>query len=162
MYNKSAPHHNHINCSPVSDCVGFMKKCRLYNMKCSPFLDRVRFILKRPHYNRNCSLLSDYVGFIKKCMKQMQDERYKLAKKIDLEIQHLDKGEAPTSPGKLHLFSAFFAAYLPNTYVFATSAARCASVSLLFFSANISRVMYITHFSVLSLLYGQFASLPAT
>ncbi|KAK7092325.1 uncharacterized protein [Littorina saxatilis] len=45
----------------------------------------------------------DYVGFIKKCMKQMQDERYKLAKKIDLEIQHLDKGEAPTSPGLEHV-----------------------------------------------------------
>ena len=44
-------------------------------------------------------LSSDYVGFIKKCMKQMQGPRYSLAKKIDLEIQHLEKGEAPTSPG---------------------------------------------------------------
>lgn len=41
----------------------------------------------------------DYVGFIKKCMKQMQSQRYTLARKIDLEIQHLDKGEAPMSPG---------------------------------------------------------------
>lgn len=41
----------------------------------------------------------DYVGFIKKCMKQMQGPKYKLAKKIDLEIQHLDKGEAPMTPG---------------------------------------------------------------
>ncbi|XP_025078923.1 uncharacterized protein LOC112555000 isoform X3 [Pomacea canaliculata] len=41
----------------------------------------------------------DYVGFIKKCMKQMQSTRYSLAKKIDLEIQHLDKGEAPMTPG---------------------------------------------------------------
>ncbi|KAL8608000.1 hypothetical protein ACOMHN_023816 [Nucella lapillus] len=41
----------------------------------------------------------DYVGFIKKCMKQMQGQRYSLAKKIDLEIEHLEQGEAPTSPG---------------------------------------------------------------
>ncbi|XP_076437063.1 uncharacterized protein LOC143276450 isoform X2 [Babylonia areolata] len=41
----------------------------------------------------------DYVGFIKKCMKQMQDQRYNLARKMDLEIQHLEQGEAPTSPG---------------------------------------------------------------
>lgn len=41
----------------------------------------------------------DYIGFIKKCMKQMQGPQYTLAKKIDLEIQHLDKGEAPMTPG---------------------------------------------------------------
>ena len=33
-------------------------------------------------------------------MKQMQGDRYKLARKVDLEIQHLEKGEAPMSPGK--------------------------------------------------------------
>lgn len=41
----------------------------------------------------------DYVGFITKCMKQMQGERYVLAKKIDLEIQQLEKDEAPKTPG---------------------------------------------------------------
>ena len=34
-------------------------------------------------------------------MKQMQGQKYKLAKKVDLEIQHLEKGEAPLTPGKL-------------------------------------------------------------
>lgn len=41
----------------------------------------------------------DYVGFIKKCMKQMQKNEYKLAKKIDLEIRQLSDQEAPLTPG---------------------------------------------------------------
>ncbi|XP_012940399.1 uncharacterized protein LOC101864404 isoform X2 [Aplysia californica] len=41
----------------------------------------------------------DYVGFIKKCMKQMQSDRYKLARKIDLEVEHVDAEDAPMSPG---------------------------------------------------------------
>ncbi|XP_041371438.1 uncharacterized protein LOC121384991 isoform X2 [Gigantopelta aegis] len=40
----------------------------------------------------------DYIGFIKKCMKQMQGEKYALAKKVDLEIQQLEEGEAPVDP----------------------------------------------------------------
>lgn len=53
-------------------------------------------------------LSSDYVGFIKKCMKQMQGPRYSLAKKIDLEIQHLEQGEAPTSPGNSPVTHSYF------------------------------------------------------
>ncbi|KAI8767446.1 hypothetical protein BgiBS90_029594, partial [Biomphalaria glabrata] len=41
----------------------------------------------------------DYVGFIKKCMKQMQSPRYLLARKVDLEVEHLDAADAPMSPG---------------------------------------------------------------
>lgn len=41
----------------------------------------------------------DYVGFIKKCMKQMQSDRYKMARKVDLEVEHLDAADAPMSPG---------------------------------------------------------------
>ncbi|XP_071101629.1 uncharacterized protein [Haliotis cracherodii] len=41
----------------------------------------------------------DYIGFIKKCMKQMQGEKFCMAKKVDLEIEKLDEGEAPLSPG---------------------------------------------------------------
>ncbi|XP_076455911.1 uncharacterized protein LOC143290397 isoform X2 [Babylonia areolata] len=41
----------------------------------------------------------DYVGFITKCMKQMQGDHYSLARKIDLEIQQLEKDEAPQTPG---------------------------------------------------------------
>ncbi|BFZ22499.1 hypothetical protein BsWGS_25538 [Bradybaena similaris] len=41
----------------------------------------------------------DYVGFIKKCMKQMQRQQYKLARKIDLEVERLDAADMPTSPG---------------------------------------------------------------
>lgn len=41
----------------------------------------------------------DYVGFIKKCMKQMQSDRYRLARKMDLEVQHIDASDAPMSPG---------------------------------------------------------------
>ncbi|RUS74421.1 hypothetical protein EGW08_017815 [Elysia chlorotica] len=41
----------------------------------------------------------DYVGFIKKCMKQMQSDRYRLARKVDLEVEHMDASDAPTSPG---------------------------------------------------------------
>ncbi|XP_059146503.1 uncharacterized protein LOC131934378 isoform X2 [Physella acuta] len=40
----------------------------------------------------------DYVGFIKKCMKQMQSDRYKQARKVDLEVEHLDAADAPMSP----------------------------------------------------------------
>uniref|UniRef100_A0A0B7AA72 Winged helix-turn-helix domain-containing protein n=1 Tax=Arion vulgaris TaxID=1028688 RepID=A0A0B7AA72_9EUPU len=41
----------------------------------------------------------DYVGFIKKCMKQMQKSQYLLARKVDLEVEHLDGADVPTSPG---------------------------------------------------------------
>ncbi|ESO86794.1 hypothetical protein LOTGIDRAFT_128403, partial [Lottia gigantea] len=41
----------------------------------------------------------DYVGFIKKCMKQMQGDKYSQAVKVDLEIQQLDDKDAPQSPG---------------------------------------------------------------
>ncbi|KAK6180884.1 hypothetical protein SNE40_008854 [Patella caerulea] len=41
----------------------------------------------------------DYVGFIKKCMKQMQGDKYQLAVKVDLEIMKLDDKDAPQSPG---------------------------------------------------------------
>ena len=43
--------------------------------------------------------ITDYVGFIKKCMKLMQKPEYKMARKIDLEIQPLDDAEAPRTPG---------------------------------------------------------------
>jgi len=41
----------------------------------------------------------DYVGFIKKCMKQMQSDRYKLARKVNLEVEQLDAKDAPLDPG---------------------------------------------------------------
>ncbi|XP_064595166.1 uncharacterized protein LOC135461847 isoform X2 [Liolophura sinensis] len=41
----------------------------------------------------------DYVGFIKKCMKQMQDEKYHHARKVDVELEQLSDEEAPLSPG---------------------------------------------------------------
>lgn len=44
---------------------------------------------------------TDYVGFIKKCMKQMQRQQYKLARKIDLEVERLDAADMPMSPGRL-------------------------------------------------------------
>lgn len=32
-------------------------------------------------------------------MKQMQSDRYKQARKVDLEVEHLDAADAPMSPG---------------------------------------------------------------
>ncbi|XP_067648626.1 uncharacterized protein [Haliotis asinina] len=42
----------------------------------------------------------DYIGFIKKCMKQMQGDKFRMARKVDLEIEKLDEGEAPMTPGE--------------------------------------------------------------
>jgi len=41
----------------------------------------------------------DYVGFIKKCMKQMQSDRYRLALKVHLEVEQLSAEDAPMDPG---------------------------------------------------------------
>ncbi|XP_052253566.1 uncharacterized protein LOC127859952 isoform X2 [Dreissena polymorpha] len=40
----------------------------------------------------------DYVGFIKKCMKQMQNSRYNLIRKLNMEIQVLGDDEVPMTP----------------------------------------------------------------
>ncbi|XP_052805319.1 uncharacterized protein LOC128234829 [Mya arenaria] len=51
----------------------------------------------------------DYVGFIRKCMKQMQTSKYNLIRKLNVEIQVLDEGDAPLTPGGSHLSDEHFA-----------------------------------------------------
>lgn len=61
--------------------------------------------------------VADYVGFIKKCMKQMQKNEYKLAKKIDLEIRQLSDQEAPLTPGNQKRHCLNIILHIPIDYI---------------------------------------------
>ena len=54
-------------------------------------------------------LLADYVGFIKKVMKQVQDPRYTLIKRTDIDMRQMDEQELAQSAA-----SGFYANFCWN------------------------------------------------
>jgi len=47
--------------------------------------------------------MTDYVGFIKKVMKQLQNARYVLIQRTDVDLRQLDQSElAAAAPGSHH------------------------------------------------------------
>jgi len=43
--------------------------------------------------------ITDYVGFIKKVMKQLQNARYLLIQRTDVDLRQLDDSELNATPG---------------------------------------------------------------
>jgi len=68
-----------------------------------------------------CACITDYVGFIKKVMKQLQNARYVLIQRTDVDLRQLDQSElaaaAPGPPHSVLYFIHFFIYYTVYKHV---------------------------------------------